>query len=518
MYATRIPLTETKQFSKLFLDYVAEKATLKPFYGLFPKLENFAAQIQTKQNFPATHRSVLVNALKEQYEGLEEVQIAQIESLNDSRTFTICTGHQLNLFSGPLFFHYKIQTVIKASALLKAQYPDYHFVPIYWMATEDHDFEEINHFHLFGKKYIWEQAQRGAVGNYSTAGITPILEDLGEKASIFAKAYQTQKTLTDATRAYTHALYGAQGLLVLDASHQALKRLAVPHIKAELLHNFSERALSDSSQRLAEDGYDSQMAGRNINLFYMVEGLRERIVKDSDATYRVLNTDMFFSEEALLNLLDTQPELFSPNVVLRPLYQECILPNLAYCGGPGEIAYWLQLKGVFEASNIPFPILLPRQFVLYINNNQHEKLKKLKVAPTQIFEELSTLKNNLLNRLSTHTFDLEQEKKEFDRIFMAAKGKIGAVESSLIANWEAEKTKFLKTIENIEKRLKKAEELKHETSIKQLEQVYQKLFPDGSMQERFDNLLSISLNKPNYLAEIYELINPFDNRLLLVCD
>src|SRR5699024_1121789 len=149
----------------------------------------------------------------EQYKGLPIKAPVQenIESLKQANTFTVTTGHQLNIFTGPLYFIYKIITVINTSKVLAKEYPDCRFVPVYWMASEDHDFEEINHFNLFGKTYRWETSQKGPVGRFSTESIQAVLDDLPEKVPLFENAYQEGKTLAAATRHYVHELFGAEG-------------------------------------------------------------------------------------------------------------------------------------------------------------------------------------------------------------------------------------------------------------------------------------------------------------------
>ncbi len=168
---------ETNYFTPLIIDYLDQKESLKPFYNRFPTLENFEAQIQEKdQFFTSAKRKVLVEVLKDQYKALQtsEAVLGNIELLSNTKTFTVTTGHQLNLFTGPLYFLYKIVSTINLAKDLQNKYPDFNFVPIYWMATEDHDFEEINYFNLNGKKFKWNSTQKhagkDAVGNLNTEG------------------------------------------------------------------------------------------------------------------------------------------------------------------------------------------------------------------------------------------------------------------------------------------------------------------------------------------------------------
>ena len=172
-----ISFRNTQYFSNFICDYLDEKPELRAFYNRFPNLENFKPQIEEKSlSFSAETRDTLVSALREQYQDIEasSLTLQHIESLKENNTFTITTGHQLNLFTGPLYFLYKIISTINFTKQLKEVYPDYNFVPIYWMASEDHDFEEINYFNFRGKKIKWNSNQTGAVGRFHLKGLQDV--------------------------------------------------------------------------------------------------------------------------------------------------------------------------------------------------------------------------------------------------------------------------------------------------------------------------------------------------------
>ena len=174
-----IPMGQTGFFSPLICDYLEEKPALKSFYHRIPSIANFKLQFAEKQqNFPKENRQRLVKALRQQYATTEvpaEVT-SNLELLSQDDTFTVTTGHQLNLFTGPLYFMYKIAATIKLVSQLKEAYPEANFVPVYWMATEDHDFEEINYFNFNGQKIQWSQDKGGAVGRLTTAGLEEVLQ------------------------------------------------------------------------------------------------------------------------------------------------------------------------------------------------------------------------------------------------------------------------------------------------------------------------------------------------------
>ncbi len=166
MPTTHISYQDTGYFSKMICDYLSKKDSLSSFYNLYPTIDNFEKQIDFKKDFSSSIRKSLSERLKSQYKSLviSEATQKNIQSLANSNTFTITTGHQLNFFTGPLYFLYKIFSVINLSEELNEKHNDYEFVPIYWMASEDHDFDEINYFNLFGKKVSWNRESGGAVG------------------------------------------------------------------------------------------------------------------------------------------------------------------------------------------------------------------------------------------------------------------------------------------------------------------------------------------------------------------
>ncbi len=505
-------------FSPIFLDYIDGKDTLSPFYQYTPQINSFKNVIANRA-FESEKRALLNKVLAEQYKDLPSHQAVEdnIERLKQANTFTITTGHQLNIFTGPLYFIYKIATAINTCKILGEQYPEYNFVPVYWMASEDHDFEEINHFSLFGKTYKWETDQQGPVGRFDTSSIQTLLDALPEKVPLFEKAYKEHKTLAAATRAFVHALFGDKGLVVLDADHHDLKKSFRHVIKDDILHHHAHEIVTACNEDLAHHEYKSQIFPREINFFYMENGLRERIV-ENEGRYEVLNTSLSFSKEELEALIDNAPEKFSPNVVLRPLYEEIVLPNLAYIGGPAEMAYWLQLKGVFEHYKTPFPILMPRNFALIVNKNSCHKLEKLGISPLELFMPYHELKQRYIDDNTENGYHLDEEKTALEELFQKIKTRAVKKDKSLEGFVGAEATKSLKSLDNISKRLQRAEEKNQEVALKQLEGLKEKLFPGGGLQERTENILNFYINSPEIISLILLNLDPFDFKFNVIMD
>ncbi|PWK21440.1 bacillithiol biosynthesis cysteine-adding enzyme BshC [Arcicella aurantiaca] len=506
MQINQLPLSEVNQFSSLFLDFIQQSSKVKDFYSNFPDIHGFNRQIATKK-LDANKRKVLVETLKNQYKNLPNQP--NFDILLNENTFTVTTGHQLNIFTGPLYVVYKMITTINLAKKLKSYFPDYDFVPVYWMATEDHDFAEINHFSLFGKNLAWETQQTGAVGRMNPKELETLISEMTECPTIFKNAYLNHETLADAARCYAHELFGSQGLICIDADDRELKKQFIPIIKNDLLQHTAFDVVTKTTKELENLGYKTQIAPREINFFYLVDGVRERIVKE-DNVYKVLNTDIQFSESEILTLLENEPERFSPNVVLRPVYQEVILPNLAYIGGPSEVPYWLQLKEIFEIHQIPFPILMPRNFGLVVNKPSAKKIEKLGLSANDLFLDEISLKKNFVERNSENTLSLTDEGQDFAKVFDKILEKAVKIDKTLEGAVKGEQQKVLNALENLEKRLKKAEERNQEVEVNQLLGLKQKLFPNGVPQERAENFLNFSLNNPAFLTQVAEVFDPLD--------
>lgn len=529
MTNTSIPFAQTHLFSSLILDYVAGEESVKPFFQYAPTSDEIAQIIADKKT-EAIDRILLADTILQQYQSVQEpasAVSANIESLRDNTTFCIVTAHQLNIFGGPLYYIYKIAQTIATCTQLKAKYPDYNFVPVYWMGSEDHDFEEINHIHLFGKKLEWTDQQGGATGMYATQSIHALATDLktilGEREyavqlmDIFDRAYRHQ-TLTEATRYLVHALFGAYGLVVVDGNDSVFKKQFAEIIKDELLHQNSFKLVTRQLQALEERGYKQQAFPREINLFYLSKNSRERIEFDvTTSKYSVLNTPYSFTQEELLNELENHPERFSPNVILRPLFQQKILPSLAYIGGAGEISYWLQLKPVFEQYHVNFPQLLLRNSALLVNPATAKKIEKVGFAVTDFFKDTEALKKAFIALHTEEDLDVSSYKVEVEQTFFKLQELTKGIDASLVNAVGAELQKSLQSIDSIQKRLLKSLKQKNETELNQIEKIKTQLFPENSLQERIENFSAYYiLYGPAFIRELIDMFDVYQKQFLLV--
>ncbi|TDD97419.1 bacillithiol biosynthesis cysteine-adding enzyme BshC [Flavobacterium cellulosilyticum] len=517
-------------FTPLMNDYLDQKSNLRLLYNRFPTLENFDDQIlEKKLNFNGydngkSKRSLLVTVLEKQYSLIKTSTetLNNINLLNDSNTFTITTGHQLNLFTGPLYFLYKIISTINLTKELKSKYPESNFVPIYWMATEDHDFEEINYFIFKGRKFRWNKESSGPVGRLSTEGLADFFklyqQDLGSGKNadtikkLFQESYLNHTNLADATRFLANELFSEQGLVILDADDHDLKTTFIPYIKNELLSQTSYKEVTKTIENLKE--YPIQVNPREINLFYLEDNLRERIIFEN-GTYKVNNTTIEYAETEILSLLDTNPEKFSPNVIMRPLYQEVILPNLCYIGGGGELAYWLELKSFFDTVNVTFPILLLRNSAVLVSEKQAKKADKLGLSWANLFSKQNDLINNKVKLLDEYSIDLSIQKDFLKNQFHYLHTLAQKTDPSFSGAVKAQEAKQIKGLEQLEKRLLKAQKRKHSEELERLTILQNELFPNKSLQERQANFSEFYLEYgeqliPNLINKLHPLEVNFD--------
>ncbi|MCB0639371.1 MAG: bacillithiol biosynthesis cysteine-adding enzyme BshC [Lewinella sp.] len=527
MRITRIPFTEVPQLSSRDVAYAEQDERLRPFYKYPPTLSAFQEVINDKAQ-ANTDRATLVKALEQQYANLSPhpIVIKQIQALASERTFTVTTAHQPSLFTGPLYYIYKIASTIYLARLLQDHYPDYQFVPVFVSGSEDHDFEEINHTQLFGKTLTWEQDQGGPVGQLPTASLNEVLAELKEilgdspQASaiyeLIAGAYGRHERYGRATLDLVHRMFGDYGLVVLDMSQPMLKRLFVPIMRAELLEQPSQAYIEKAQAELEAAGFSGQAHAREINLFYLTEGRRDRIVRE-ESEYRVLDTDIRFEQAALEAELEAHPERFSPNVILRPLYQELVLPNLAYIGGGGELAYWLERKEQFAHFGINFPMLIRRNSVLWLDRGSLKRMDKLELTAADLFIDTDKLIKQYVKQHTDNELTIAGEKAQFDQIFNSIAEKARSIDSTLAKAIMAEHARQAKALDNLEGRLMRAEKQKHETALNQIRGLQDKLFPANGLQERYDNFLGLYLRQGQTLLDtLVHHLNPLEPGFIIV--
>ncbi|RYZ98375.1 MAG: bacillithiol biosynthesis cysteine-adding enzyme BshC [Sphingobacteriaceae bacterium] len=522
MDANCISYKDTGFFSETVIDYLADAPELKPFYSYRPDINGFSQILKNKKVI--ANRQLLVDILTEQYAGISDFGFSisdlvtgNIELLKGNDTYTITTGHQLNIFAGPLYFIYKIVTAIKLSRQLKEQFPDKNFVPVYWMASEDHDFAEINYTNIGGKKVHWWYEAHGATGRINPDTMRQALNQykgvLGmegyatDLAAIVETAYTKFDRLADATRYLVDALFGQYGLVVIDADDKRFKQHFAKVIEQDIIEQNSFKNIEVTNQELQQAGVHIQVNPREINFFYLLDGLRERVVFE-DGRYSVLNTEIGFSETELKAEIAAYPERFSPNVVMRPLYQEYILPNIAYIGGGAEVVYWLELKSTFDHYEVDFPILILRNSGLVIPKRSAAKISRMELNTADLFNTADGIKNAWIKKHSEHELTLKEEWRELQYVFEKIKLRSYKIDPTLAPSAEATQARLKHAINNMEKKLVKAEKANYATRLEQIDQVKAELFPKNSLQERAENFGMFYVKWGQ--AFIDELINNFE--------
>lgn len=528
MYKTLIPFPSVAQLAKTDVAYATLDPALRPYYRYAPGLENFKRMIQERAAIPVD-RETLAHVLETQYAALPDAGPVQrqISALRDTDTFTVTTAHQPSLLLGPLYFIYKaITTINLAKAITDATGKQ--IVPVFVLGSEDHDLEELNHIRLFNREIRWEPGLSGPVGQMPAASLQPVLAELksvlGESEQAEAlwdkivRSYTREGTFAEATQALLHECFGRYGLVVFNMNDAALKRLFIPVMRDELTAQTASSLVNETIEQLNKLGFKSQASPREINLFYMTPGRRERIVQEGDR-YVVLNSDLQFTREAMLAELEQHPERFSPNVVLRPLFQELILPNLAYVGGGGELAYWLERKSLFEHYGISYPILVRRNSVLWFDKDSIKRSLKFGFSPQRYFEDTDALVRAYIEAQAEAEVSLASELEALHNIYELLARKAQAIDPTLEKAVRADEVKTSSHLQQWESRLVRAEKQKHEVSLNQLRNLKEKLFPGGGLQERSDNFIPYVLKYgERFFEALLDNLDPFDQGFVLLED
>jgi bacillithiol biosynthesis cysteine-adding enzyme BshC len=529
MNITTFDFKDIPQFSDTDKAYTLGDKSLRPFYEHEVTLEAFEKVIAQK-NFEPRKRQILVEELEKQYEGVAATKetLENIEQLKSANCYTIITAHQPNLFTGPLYTIYKIISTINLVEKLRQNYPKQQFVPVFWTGGEDHDFEEVNHLNLFGNRLTWEDAQGGSVGQYSVASLRSVLDETkailgeGEHAKVVAEKleefYGNANSYSEAVRHFLNWIFGRYGLVIVNGGTVGFKRQMIPLFKDELLHQSSKAIIAQTIQDLEAAGYQEQAYAREINLFYLSPNKRSRIVKEGNQ-YEVLDTDLRFSEAEILAELEANPQSFSPNVILRPLFQESVFPNLGYIGGGGEIAYWLERKTQFEHYQVPFPMLIRRCSVLWIPKGMTKLMSKLDIQTAQLFEDTHQLLKQYVLDNTEADLSLKEELEALNGIFEQILQKAKRVDPALEPGVLGQQTQMQKSIENLEQRLIRSEKKKNETSMQQIEKLKDSLFPNNGLQERHDNFLAFYSRYGNaFLDTLKANLDVLDKKLVVIED
>ncbi len=532
MKVHHVPYSSLNIFSKLIDDYLKENKKLKPYISSFPSLESIdhISKIKLK-NYSRNNRSKLIEILKKQYSKINSSKKVKnnLSLLSKKNSVTITTGHQLSLMTGPLYFIYKIVSVIKLSIQLNNKKTGINYIPIFWLATEDHDFEEISSFYYKKKKISWIQSQQGAVGEITLDKLDCLRlfidEELGVSESsksikkMIEGSYLSSRTLSEATFKLVNSLFSNYGLIILDPNSKTLKEVMIPFFKNELFDQGCNKNVTIQIDKLRKDydiNYKSQVNPREINLFYLKKGERKRIIRTKDG-FKLSNSSKEFTSVSIEQELFENPQRFSPNVLMRPLFQEIILPNVSYIGGSAEITYWLELKTFFEYHKTPFPALLIRDSCLLLTSQISKKLYNLNISFNDLFKGKNFIEKNITINRSKINMDLQFLKSKLESQFEYLEELVKKTDFSFVGAVKAQKAKQFKGIDKLEKRLLKAQKRLFENDIKNFIIIYDNLFPNEKLQERTENFFDYyDQIGDNFIPELIENFNPLNKSLTIL--
>ena len=490
-----IPFSSTHVFSTLINDYLEGKGNAMDFVQYAPNVEEgYRSAIEGRKKYPI-NRILLFDVLTKQYSNLpQEKEVNdKLALLKKDTTFVVTTAHQPNLFTGPLYFFYKIIHAIQLAASLKATFPDYDFVPVYYMGSEDADLDEVGAFNLDQKKCQWVTKQTGAIGRMQVddalLGLLKQLESYwsilpqGHKAlEILKNAYQKGSTISEATLSFVHAFFGSKGLLVLQPDDTALKAAFIPMMEKELLTSFSHETIQPTIAALSKD-YHVQSEGRSINLFYLKDSIRARIEKQGEQ-FIVVDTDIQFTEKEIIAELHQYPERFSPNVILRGVYQETILPGVVFVGGGGELAYWMELKNLFQQLGVHYPLLQLRNSFLLIRQKQSDQWAAMQFEEQDLFKPILELEVAYVKKHATQALDLQDQINNLSTLYSTIKNEVLKVDPTLGTHADNLAQQAKAKLLALEKKMVRAEKRKQSVDIQRIHRIKKELFPQDNLQER----------------------------------
>lgn len=526
----------------LFLDYLYEFENVSKFFPTnFRSKEEFLKIFRGVSESNKTDREKLVGILERQYSGfdLSEKTRGNLELLKSRKTLAVVTGQQLGIFGGPLYTFYKIITAIKLSNYLSERYDEYKFVPVFWLEGDDHDFNEIRYINLVNndnefQKFAYgeeveEDTDKGSVGylklddsinNFfdEVNGNIRNTEFTGELLDKLKSFYSPGRSLKDSFREMVFWLFDKYGLLIFDPQDKEIKDLLRPVFRKEIkdFRKHTEKLVSVSAE--LEDVYHAQVKVRPVNLFYSTDGGRF-LIDPVENEFRLRKKRKKFTFEEINNLIDTDSDKFSANVLLRPICQDYILPTAFYVGGPSEIAYFAQVMPLYEFYNIQAPLIYPRCSATIVEKNIASVIDKYNIEVRQIFWETEALIENVISKMSNVTIDdiFSDATEKINMSLDNLKEKLFEFDKTISDASTKYRQKILNYMEELKGKAIESQKRKHETTTRQVEKLSTTLFPNASLQERELNFVYFA-NKygTDFLQKIFDEleINKFEHQLI----
>ena len=506
-------------FSPLFVDYVSNFSKVQHLYAWNFRNETHWKSLLKQVAERSLDRSALVKILGEQNRNFHcgVRTLANIDALLNDNTVAVVTGQQVGLFTGPLYTILKTLTTLKLVEQLSDRYPEYNFVPVFWLEGEDHDFEEVNSIKVItGSNEVAEMKYElkppsddqnlGAVGKIefddTIEGVFANLEETlvqtefkPKVLELFRTAYQKGMTFNRAFAHLLNVLLENSGLIFLDPNDKDVKKLLAPLFQRELEETPRFCQLVGDQSAELEKQYHAQVKPKSLNLFFFHRGGRYLLEPRADG-YTLKGTRQHLTKEFITEAARNTPELFSSNVVLRPICQDWLLPTLAYVGGPAEVAYFAQLKPLYEAVNIPCPIIYPRASATIMEEKAEKVLERYSVSLLDLLSDVEMVKEKVAGQVADFNLD-----EVFGGTFLTVQESLDGIkpalqdiDPTLVGALENVSRKTVANLEGLKEKAVAAQKRQHEVSLRQIDKAASIVFPQSSFQERELNVVYF-LNK-----------------------
>ncbi len=515
------PIQDLSFFSSFDRRFCAADPALAPFLSRAADPEAFREAARHK----AEHyhqRTSLAKLLAQQYEGVRLTPALEknLAGLSTGTAFSITTAHQPLLFGGTLYFLYKALTAISLAKAAEGWLDGHQVVPVFVLGSEDHDYEEVRHVRLFSDTLTWESGQEGGpVGRMPEGNIPDLIRQVeelfqplpyGKEAiQLLKKAYTPETSFGRSTFQFLHQLLGTYGLVIVDMDSPIAKQSCTAIFESELMRGFSKPIVENTVNRLDEAGFKQQAHIRDINLFFLSDYGRERIEADGNGGFRTVTNSLSWTAEEMKVEVHSHPERFSPNVILRPLLQETMLPDLAFVGGAGELAYWVQLSALFSEASVPYPILVRRHSAQLVDEVTQQKLVKLGLPLEATFGPMEVLLQEYVHQKTDLTGDLEQERAALQQLMIRVREKCSAIDPTLERSAESTEVQMDKLLQTLEGKMTRGLKQLHDRDVQQIRSIYDRLFPNGQLQERTENLLPwIARYGEQWIDDLLEAFHP----------
>ncbi len=540
-----INFSDIPKHQNLFLDYLYEFDNVKNFYKhnfrskeTYPQLFKNITEAKSKKAFQISP------IIKNQYKDFPQISLKtlrNIELIDNPKTIAVVTGQQLGIFGGPLYTIYKIITAIRLSNQMNERYDDYKFIPVFWLEGDDHDFNEVRAINIFDtenkvvtigyKEEIDDDDAKQSVGNLildesindSLNQLESLLRESDFKSGLFSKLksiYKPGKSFKESFKELLIWLFDELGLIVFDPQDAEVKNILKPIFKKEVtdfvIH--TQKLIQTSAE--LEELYHAQVKVKPVNLFYHTDDGRYSI-EPVEEIYKLKRKRKQFTREEILNEIEIAPQRFSPNVLLRPICQDYLLPTGFYIAGPSEISYFAQVMPLYDFYEIVFPIVYPRSSVTVLEKNVNAALDKYDITLNDVFLGLSELKEKVISGLSENNIErtFEEVLNDVELLFDKIKENLFAVDKTLVDSSERYKEKIISTFNELKSKSVKAQETKYETTVRQLTRISNLLYPLENLQEREINF-TYFYNKygKEFISKIYDdiSVSEFEHQVIII--